>query len=56
MNGDPILCPDDGTLLKFIYNTRMDEKVEKIGICQTCGKAWREPSLGWEIIDESAHD
>jgi len=30
----------------------MDDKVEKIGLCMTCKVAYREPDLGWKILQE----
>ena len=47
-----MLCPDCNGELVFIINWRMDDKRERIPICNKCGKAYRDPKLGWEIEEE----
>jgi len=44
-------CPQCKSILKFISNNRMDFRIEIIPICDNCGKAFRDPKLGWKIID-----
>jgi len=45
-------CPTCQEDLHFIYNSRMDEQAERIPICQKCKTAYRDPELGWKIMEE----
>ena len=47
-----ILCPDCNEKLEFIINSRMDEKLERIPICDKCERAYRDPELGWKIEED----